>query len=516
MQRRHIREVRYDDMSARRNPDRGHRRSGANTSQRKFPKRKLRIEAFFALVFFLVILYIIGYLYTNARRPEISQMRVEMGIIAQPTTFNGVIIRDEAVYHAPNAGSLLFHVENHERVRAGSVVASIQDAGQVAAYRANLSDIDQSAVNAHRQRTGVAINEEEITRRNNAIMEYADNAAFGLAAGNVSGVFALGDAMRQSLQNRNMLYFSDEIAMRDYVSARERALTGMSQAISNVAVTSSGVFSNVVDGLEMQLTVSNLANISKDLIAGAAQSPVFYSPEVTIGDPLFRIVRTNDWFIAAHVDRNYAAGWSTNSTVTLYVLDGIDVIPLAVQVHSLTDAGQNETYAVFRTNNDLMRFIDRRNIAFRLYREAQEGFKIPHTAIVERSRFPVPAEFVFIEDNVWAVNLVTGDRSVAESVSGNFSADGSTFFIMADSSRLRLGDVLLMDGEEFRLEAIDTVPGVFVTNIGATQFREVTTTGFFDENADYIILDPAQNPNLRLFDRIVSDARAVPDRLLLH
>ncbi|MDR2183833.1 MAG: hypothetical protein LBE55_06625, partial [Clostridiales bacterium] len=106
MQRRYIREVGHDDASARKSPGKSGGRSGANdTYRKKFPKRKLRIEAFFAFVFFLVILYIIGYFYTSARRPEISQMRLEMGVIAQPAAFNGVIIRDEAVYYATDAGS---------------------------------------------------------------------------------------------------------------------------------------------------------------------------------------------------------------------------------------------------------------------------------------------------------------------------------------------------------------------------------------------------------------------------
>ena len=487
-----------------------------NPKAKEFPKRKLRIEAFFLFVFVLIIIYIIGYFYTNARRPEVSQMRVEMGVIAQPTSFSGVIIRDEAVYYATDAGALMFHVENHERVRAGFVVASIQDAAQVAVHRANLADIDQQAVNAHRQRTGVAINEGEIVRRNQAILTYVDSAAFDLATGNISGIFRLGDTVRQSLQSRNMLYFSDEVAMLGYANERERALAGMARAISNVPATSSGIFSNMVDGLESQLNIANLSNISRELTTAAVQLPTFYSPEVAAGDALFRIVRSNDWFIAAYVNRAYADTWSPNTTVTLFVEEAAAIVPLAVQVHSLTDAGPDEVLVVFRTNNDLMRFLDRRNITFSLARGAQEGFKIPQTAIVERSRFPVPAEFVFIENNVRAVNLMTGGGVVIESVTGSFSSNGELFFIMADSTRLRVGDVLVMGDAQFILDTVNTVPGVFVTNIGATQFREVNITGFFDENADYIILDPSRNPNLRLFDRIVSDARAVSDRLLLH
>jgi len=442
-------------------------------------------------------------------------MRVEMGVLSHPTAFVGIIIRDEAVYHTTEAGALLFHVENHQRVRAGRVVASIQDAGRVEALRAELATIDQSVVDTQRQRAGLAVNEDEISRRNQAIMRYIDNATFDLATGHIEGVFALSGAVRQSLASRNQLYFSGEAAVGEYADARIRALAGINEAISEVTATQSGIFSNIVDGLEGQLGIDNLGNIPRELIADNAHPPSFYSPEVAPGDSLFRIVRSNDWFVAAYVSAEYAESWMIGSFVTLFVESGEATIPLDAQIHTLRDVGR-EVYVVFQTNNDLMRFIDRRHISFRLSRDAQEGFKIPQTSIVERSRFPVPAQFVFIEGNVMAINIMMGDSIVTDSVTGGFSADGEMFHIMADSSRLRVGDTIVMDNEIFHIEAVGTATGVFVTNLGATIFREITTEGNFAENAEYIILDPSRNPNLRLFDRIVADARAVSDRLLLH
>jgi len=495
----------------RRAPTKGsHRRN-----PREFPKRKLRTEAFFGFVFVLIIIYVIGYLYNDAQRPEISQMRVEMGALSWPTSFSGIIVRDEAVYYATDAGALLFHVENHERVRSGRVVASIQDASRVEALQADLAAIDQGVVDTQRQRAGLAINEDEIARRNQAIMRYVDNVTFALATGEIGGIFALGGAVRQSMSSRNQLYFSGEAAVGEYADARIRTLAGITEAISEVRAGQSGIFSNVVDGLEGQLTVNNLSSISRELIADSVYPPAFYNPEVDVGDSLFRIVRSNDWYIAAYISHEYTINWMTGSFVTLFVENGEAVIPLDVQVRNMTDVG-GEVYVVFQTNNDLMRFIDRRHISFRFARDAREGFKVPQTAIVEASRFPVPSQFVFIEGNVMAVNIMMGDSIVTDSVTGSFSADGVMFNIMSDSSRLRVGDTIVMDDVTFRIETINTATGVFVTNLGATIFREITTEGSFAENAEYIILDPARNPNLRLFDRIVADARAVSDRLLLH
>jgi len=482
---------------------------------RKFPKRKLRTEAFFGFVFILIIIYVIGYLYTNIRRPEVSQMRVEMGAISRPDTFSGVIIRDEVVYRADDAGMLVFHVENLERVRSGSVVASIQDAAAVEAYRTNLAGIDRDAVNMQRMRSGVALNEDEVRARNQGIKRYVGNAAFELAAGGIDGVFALSETVRRGMESRNELYFGDEVVMRELTVARNQAVTGISGAISEVAAASSGIFSNTFDGLENQLSVNNLSNIPKEIIISGGGSPAFPNLGVERGDDLFRIIRSNDWYIVAFVCANYAEDWLIGSSVTLFVEDGASTIPLVVQINSLADMGQ-EFYVVFRTNNDFMRFVNTRNITFSLSRNTAEGFKIPHTAIVEHSHFPVPAEFVFIHENVRAVNVRTGANISREPVTGHFSVDGSLFYIMADTGRLRVGDTLTMDDDDFLLETIEALTGVFVTNMGVTLFRQVNLEGYFDANADYIILDPARNPNIRLFDRIAADARAVSNRLLLH
>ena len=480
------------------------------------PKRRPRNGAFFGFVIVVIIVYLIGYFYHNAARPEVSQMRVEMGAAVRPTSFRGVVVRDEVVYQAVDAGALVFHTANHERVRRGDVVASVQDAGIVELYRANLARLDQDAVEAQRRRGGLAMNEEEIARRNRGIAQTVNQAVFELSAGNLEVVFALGDRVRLGMESRNELYFSGEAAIGAIDLAREQAISGISGAVREVAVQQSGVLSVAVDGLEGVASIANLAALPQE---------VFYSergmdlPQLNVGagDDIFRVVRSNDWYIAAYLPEEYVAGagLSVGAGAVLYVEIGGGLLPLTVQVYRLVDRGR-EFYVVFQTNRDMMRFIDTRHVVFQLTQNAREGFKIPWTAIVERGRFPVPEEFVFMQGGVNAVNLRIGEGIRTESVLGFRSACRTIFYIMADASGLRVGDELVGADGSFSLESIETVPGVLVTNIGATQFRAIDLEGNFAQNADYVILDPARNRGIRLFDRIVADARNVPDRFLLH
>lgn len=482
------------------------------------PRKKPRNGVFFGFVFVLLIIYIVGYTYRSLNRPQVSQMRVEMGSILQPTAFTGIIVRDETVYRASGAGALVFHVENHERVRRGRIVATVQDAAAVEAHRASLNQIDQDALKAHSQRSGLALNEEEINRRNRSIANHVNYAAFDLSAGNLEGVFALGDRVRQGLESRNDLHFSGESFVAELTSARMQIFGGFDHAIQEMAVSQAGILSVVVDGFEGLVGRENLTNIPRNLInqRGGIMGAAALG-DVAAGDEVFRIVRSNDWFIVAYLPRAYVenASLSTGADRNLYVQTEGGLLTLNVRVANLIDHG-GEFYVVFQTNRELMRFIDVRYISFQLTENPREGFKIPWNAIVERGRFPVPEDFVFLQNGVHVVNLQIGENTRIEPVLGTRSNDGMTFYILSDASVLRVGDVIISGEETFRLETIETVTGVFVTNMGTTQFRFISLKDNFAQNSDYVILNPAQNGNIRLFDRIVADAANVFDRQILH
>jgi len=488
---------------------------GAKRGPKRFPKRKSKVGVFFVFIFVMLGIYVFGYVRDNVFGTDVSQMRVEMGFLNQPAAFSGLIIRDEAVYSAPVDGTLVFHVQNHERVRRGNVVAALQDAGSVEAYNLSLAQVEQSAIRTQQHRAGIAVNEDEIAQRNRHLLNQINNMSFGLSAGNIDEVFTLSSNVRQGLRTRNDLNFSDEPAMMELSAVRNQVVSGLSGAVTQIAAASAGVLSVVVDGMEDTLTIQNLANISREIINRSGAIPNITATGVTAGDQLFRIVRSNNWHIAAFLPRHYAENWGIASNVVLFINHGEDLLPLSMQVYSLSDQG-SEIYVVFSTNREMMRFIDTRHVTFQLERNPRSGYKIPRSAIVELSQFPVPAEFIRLENNVWVVDLLVNEITRTEPIWGSWSLDGSSFYITAGSAALRVGDVLVSNDNTFGLDFVSSVPGVFATNMGSAQFRRIDMTDLLAENDDYIILDPIRNPNIRPFDRIVSDARAVSDRQLLH
>jgi len=498
-------------------------RKPATYSLKRPPKRRNNTGAFFAFVFVMLFVYSVGFFVQRTNLPTIPLMRVEMGAILQPTGFGGLILRDEVVYTSQSSGTLVFHAQNHERVRAGSVVATVQDSVAVAALQPTLAQVDQDALETQRTRGNLAINQQEVMRRNHNIITQVTNTVFELSSGGLDGVFALGDRVRLGLDSRNELYFSGEPAMVELNAARAQVLGSLSHAMDEVTVSHSGILAVSVDGYETVGSTENLINITRKIIANASAITANINYEVARGDDIFRVVRSNDWYIAAHLPADYVinSGLVAGVATTLYVRTPTGLLPLDVHVYQLNArnfvaGGDIEYFVVFRTNREIMRFIDMRHVTFQLTASPQEGLKIPRNAIIERGRFSVPDDFVFMQDGVNAVLLRVGGTTRIEPVLGMRSADSATFYILADTAVIRVGDEIVSATDSFTLDEIETVTGVFVTNMGVAEFRFISLEGMLDENADYVILNPAQNPGLRLFDRIAADARNVTDHQILN
>jgi len=285
---------------------------------------------------------------------------------------------------------------------------------------------------------------------------------------------------------------------------------------SGVYAQSAGTVSGLTDGFEGLLSPQGITAVTRDIIADVQNA------EFTQG---IRVVTSNDWYIAAYMPADYARNLRAGLTMTIFVhiSDEDDKLPLAVMVERLQQR-VDDYFIVFTTNAEMLRFIDERGIVFSISQNPVEGYKIPRTALVERSVFPVPREFV--TDRYLGTNTVEIGDGRRVPVGGWF--DGDYFLILADGGYLRANDVILVTIDEsdetlvqiesktYTLDRIEVVTGVFQVNMGFTTFRTVVLPENYSRDDEYIVLNPAENPFLRLFDWIAKDARNVDNRLLLN
>ncbi|MCL2236312.1 MAG: hypothetical protein FWB98_07735 [Defluviitaleaceae bacterium] len=330
-----------------------------------------------------------------------------------------------------------------------------------------------------------------------------------------AGVIIRDEAVYRGVRGVNLNFHVEEL---------RRVRAGQLVA-SGIVASRPGVVSFHVDNLEGAFTLENMDSIARNAIQVQMTEDIyeeteeFYEneyDEIAIRDA-FRVVRGNDWFIAAYVPLSYAQNWFVELNLTIFLQDGGDLVPLRVMVYRLLREG-DDVYVVFRTNFETLRFIDHRFVTFQLQQNPVQGLKIPSSALVELSTFPVPRDFVRERYQMMTVDHYIGNGEiVVEAVAGWVSSDGTTFYILAEGSNLRVGDAIYHDENPFVLDFIESITGVFVANRGHAVFRQVVLPLQFGYRpSEFVILDVAQNPYIRLFDWIVVDGQNVDNRLLLN
>jgi len=318
-----------------------------------------------------------------------------------------------------------------------------------------------------------------------------------------AGVIVRDEIVQHSIQSGEILF-----DLENHTRVRQAHRVATAGGFIPIFAEYAGVVSFHTDGFESALTPANVTSVPASINENAPYTQC---------DRIFRIVRSNDWFVVAHVDPAYVwgRGWQIGQTLTIFVHQPEGIVPLVTTIDSLISHNSIYYHLVLRTNFETLRFIDQRNIVFSLQQTPAQGLRVPSTAIVSRSIFSVPRDFVQLRYETTTVQREGADGSLP--VSGWVSNDGERFYILAEGSNLRLGDILIHEEGRFVIEIIDTVQGVFMTNRGHALFRQISLPqNIILDEVEYVVLDPSQNPHIRLFDWIVSDARDAGNRLLVN
>jgi len=495
------------------NPDRIE--IGSRESRKFVPRRKSRVGLLFGLLILSAIVYFAGHGIGYFRRPQVVTTQISMGSLVAPRSFVGLIVRDERVIYAPSDGLLVMHHEDGRRVRVGGAIASVQDSHAAAQFRASLAGLSQEAIAAQRNRTGISVNDEEIEGRNGQIAFIVNQASFDLAVGDVGAIQELGSRITDEVEMRNQLFFVDWEVGDNLVAARHEAFTGLSSATDTMFAQNSGIVTRRMDGLENIFTPANLANIPRSQIA--EQPPARAASEIVLaGDPIARIIESNIWHIAAYLPMDATAGWTENSSVTLYVAYANELLALNVIITTLRTEGL-ERYVVFRSSQELTRFLDKRSLSFQVERRPQQGLVIPETAIIERTRLHIPTHFVSFDGPRVTVTRRVGGGDEVLQIFGSLSANRQHFIVLAGFNSINIGDMLVSpEGEIAAMTDMDRVHGVYTSNRGFTVFRPINKSENFVMDGGYAALCPVLNSHLRALDWVVVNAYAVEDRQVLR
>ncbi|MCL2702652.1 MAG: hypothetical protein FWE91_03475 [Defluviitaleaceae bacterium] len=472
----------------------------------------------------LLVVYLSGYIYTFLAREKVPETVVVFGSIEPVVVFTGVIVRDETVYRADAQGRVMYYRQDKERISAGNPAASVRDEETVRRHIETILNIEENILRAQAGRNFSSAVENEIRGIGTQLTRAVDNTALSINALDTQAMYTLTHRVDQLISHRNELLFNEsQGALKTLSTERDIFQNQLGAAISEMRVRASGTISYKTDGFEEILTTARLRVLTKEETLTDVDFNNIYIPSVVYpGDPVFKTVNSNEWYIAAYLPLDQVDGWAAGRPRTIYVDDGSGYYgALETSVFILeTDRQTGEAYVVLSVNRHVTNFLDRRAVSFKIKEGLTEGLKIPNSAIVSKTLYRIPEE---------CITVVNGLRTVLRFNSGTggydqiplttFGSDNNFVSIIAELNDINLYDILIVPdriGETRMITQTEEIKGVYVTNSGMAVFRRIILSGDVFENVNFTIIDPARNPGVRVQDRIVSDASNVVENQMIY
>ncbi len=484
------------------------------------PKKKARLSGYkvFTVVTFIVLaVYLAGYIISFATRPSVRVESVEMGSISVPATISGLIIREETVVTSTREGTPQYYYTDNQRVAKGKVVCSVEDSAKVEKIEEEIETIDRSIIDIQKNRTDISVFSDDIKNIEKDIESVFDDYSYKFLSGDISGVYAMKERVQNHMDTRTNIWIAESSqSLSELQSQRLNYETQLGENKSYITNSVSGIVSYRTDGFESEFTPENMMSITKENFKMSYDAQyIRHSKDVAQGDPLFKIVSSNIWYIAAFIDERECAGWSIGDEKELFATVNEEERSIIAEVLSITP-GDGECYVIFKTDKDILDFISERMLSFKINEDKYEGFKIPNEAIVEKSFLKIPVECII--ESVGETGVIKRDNG--EDAFVNISVtnyDEQYAYVYQSLDGIKLGDSVLkgtgMEAELFTISELVVYKGVYVANSSMAQFKMIEVIG---QNADYTIVDSESSYGLRIYDKIVADAAYVEESQALY
>ncbi len=503
------------------------KRNKANKTALNKPVNVLNI-IIIAAVFITVFSYIAQAAFAYINKPDISTGIVSYGSVDLPQIIDGIIIRSENVYTADASGVLSFYYNDYDRVKKDSVACAIVDEATAAEISAEISKIESKIMNVQDMRSNTSAFSADVEMKNKQIKKIVDSGVPRLINLNISSVYELKDSVSQSVGLRNQMLLSDGTgSVKGMVDAKVALNSRLSEAMSVITVENSGIISYIVDGLEEALNFENKESLTPEQV----QMFVDYSKlasyrNVSPGDKIFKVVESNEWYVAAYIPKELVINWSEGEFRKIYVQDSFDsgvFEPIEMSVFKINRLpGGNNDYVLFKCTVDMLDYLNMRSLKLKTVDSEHSGYKIPKQAIVEKMFVKFPSSFVEkVEENngnfVYKQVNGTTEKVSLDSAEKMF-LDGDFAYVLQESNVINVDDILVSpeSKELYVVSETENVKGVYKINQGFADFSRIIIDENTPESGGYCILDVSLNTSIKISDKIVTDAKNIHNGQIIY
>ena len=447
-----------------------------------YPHRKKFKIDIGIIIFIFLLVYIISISIIYLTTTHTIGHEVKIGSLTESRHYKGFISRDETIYNSIASGYMNFFVRSGERVAVNNIIYTIDETGDLFDKINSTSELDDSTIN------------EKNTIIKNEIYKFCENFTSKDFQTIYDFKFDLNDTILR-LSSSNYLNQIDLLSK-----------TNLDNTLKSFKSTDTGIVALYTDGYE-GFTEEQL---SLDIFNNEDYEKKQYLPNELIvkNDSLFKIITDENWsiytIVEADIKDNISDGdyvkvkFSENQNISWAIINFIEK--------------NGTTFARLDFNNSMSSFVSKRYVNIEIILEDQEGFKIPNSAIVDRTFSIVPKEYITKQNkqdnNVVLMETFNDEgEKVIEFVPINIYQENENEYYI-DSSELVIGDYILKPDsiETYQISKQDTLKGVYNINKGYADFKQIT---ILQQNDEYSIVKSNSKYGLDVYDYIVLDATKV-------
>ena len=435
------------------------------------------------LIFGVMFIYIAVCVVMYFRTSHMSGYEVTVGSLTENNVYHGIAIRKEEVRYSTGAGYIFYFAPEGTHVGVSSMVDTIDSSG-------TLSETLNSGS------SNLNLTDEDLDDFKSLVVTYKNR----FQKQDFSTVYDFKDQLNNeltSLSNKAIL----------------ESLNQMDLGKAGITRYNSGKAGDVVyylDGFE-EAKADEIK--PEDLDEALYEKKILTSNSlVGNGDPVYKLVTSEDWSLVFEVENARAAQLVTDQYVLVKFLKDQFKTYGKVSLHG-KGSTDDTTMVELSFTNSMVDYISDRYLDIELILDELEGLKIPNTAITSKEFYLIDSDY-FVKgtggaDGVMRRTYTENGEASAEFIRTNIYSfkDGKNY---VDQDVLNAGDVIIKpdSSETLTVSASATLVGVFNINKGYADFREVTILA---QNDEYAIVKSDTTYGLSNYDYIALNADTVSD-----
>ena len=433
------------------------------------------------VLFSVILFYLLVTILSYVTAKHVTVYEVREGTILKDNSYTGVMLREETVVKAADTGYINFFSTEGTKVGKLTNVYSISE---------DKLTFDNSG---EREEEVFELTSEE----QNAILLKSQTFSDSYHDINYDDVYHFKESV-------------EKVVSTNSTQSRQAQLQAMIESgKTGITVHSSdddGVIIYSIDGYE-ELEPDNL---TKEMVTRGdyQKTETFNNTQVHAGDPVYKLVTSEDWKLVIELDKEMAEELSDNKSVRVRFKKDNETAKAGFEIKET----KKTIVGILSFDHSMVRYATERFLDIELILEDETGLKIPKSAVVNKEFYLVPEDYMTQGGNSNASGvLVKGKDNTMEFMEAPiYYRDTETGMVYLEKALFDKNIILIKpdSNESYNLEKTATLAGVYNINKGYAVFRQIN---ILCESDEYYIVESGNSYGLTNYDHIALDGESVKE-----